>query len=167
MKNHLQYCVVLFLALSLTACGFKLRGAIPRLDKLPSPIGIVGLAPYSDLHQEISRQMQQAGIKVVLDHGEAVLRISDRKSGSRLLSVDEANAVVERELEESFTFNLRQHDQAELVENQPIRVLRILNQPQDERLGSDREAEQIRQEMRRDLVNQMMRRLYAIQKNLP
>lgn len=167
MKNHFHSIFLLFLALSLTACGFKLRGSIPQLDKLPGPIRITGIAPYSALYQEISRQMNKAGIKIESKNAQSVLRISGRQSRSRLLSVDNNNEAVERELEESFTFNLRQPGQAELAEGQQVRVLRILNQPQDERLGSDREAEQLRREMRRELVNQMMRRLYAIQKNLP
>lgn len=157
---------ILLLTLTISACGFKLRGAIPQLDKLPGPISIVGIAPYTELYQEISRQMNKAGVNVVIENGNSVLRISEHKSRSRLLSVDSNNDSVERELEETFTFNVRQPGQTELIDNQKVRVLRILNQPQNERLGSDREAEQLRKEMRRDLVNQLMRRLYAIQKNL-
>lgn len=160
-----QYILLLLLALSISACGFKLRGSIPQLDKLPGPVNIVGIDPYSALYHEISRQMQKAGVQVTVRNGNSVLRISDQQSRSRLLSFDNNNEAVERELEESFQFNLRRPGQAELAENQQVRVLRILNQPQDGRLGSDREAEQLRKEMRRDLVNQMMRRLYAIQRN--
>lgn len=164
MQTLFRYTLLFTLLLAFSACGFKLRGSVPQLDKIPSPISIIGIDQYTNLYQEINRQMQKAGVEVVAQNGNSVLRISEHKSRSRLMSLDSNNDALERELEESFQFSLRHPDQSDLAETQQVRVLRILNQAQDERLSSDREAEQLRKEMRRDLVNQMMRRLYALQK---
>jgi LPS-assembly lipoprotein len=155
--------LILLLSALLSACGFQPRGQAPQLQNLPQPVHISGIQAYSPLHRELTRQLQQAGVALADDGNSAssLLRIHDQRSGRRLLSVDSNNQAVEFELEESLKFSLRHATQGELVEDQTVRVLRILYRPGSEVLAREREEKQLRDDMRRDLVGRIIRRLQA------
>jgi len=162
MKNRIPTYFVLAALLLMAACGFKPRGSVPQVS-LAEPVQIVGVAKYSALHKSLSNQLQRAGVKLVDKSVDALtLRISDHRSTSRLLTVDSGNDSVERELEESFKFTLRHPQRGNLIETQPLRVLRILYQPETERLGSDREEDRLRDDMRRDLAKRLLRQLRTV-----
>ena len=144
-----------------SACGFQLRGQLPRLDHLPSPWQIQGLPVFSALYQDIQRQLNQAGVQVVRTEGQRHLIISEFRTNSRLFSVDANNASVETELAMSFQFVLRDPTQDKPLKSTLLRTTRIIYQPQAERLSSDREADQIRATMQRELVTRMMLMLAA------
>ncbi|HPE79789.1 MAG: hypothetical protein H6961_05350 [Chromatiaceae bacterium] len=155
--------LLLLATLGLTACGFQPRGQAVMLSGVPSPLHIAGLTPYSPLQRELANQLEASGASLseTAAGAAAVLRISDWRSGSRVLSVNSRNKAVEYELEESATFALRTADGREPVAPQTVRTLRILFQPEDAVLGSSREAELLRADMRRQLVDSIVRRLAA------
>ena len=155
--------LILFLGVLLSACGFQPRGQVPQLQNLPQPVYISGIQAYSPLHRELSRQLQLAGVVLAEDGNSAasLLRIHDPSSRRRVLSVDSNNQAVEFELEESLKFSLRHASQGELVEDQTVRVLRILYRPGSEVLAREREENQLRDDMRRDLVDRVIRRIQA------
>lgn len=151
-----------FVLLLLAACGFKPRGAVPQVT-LDGPVQIVGVEKYSPLHKALVHQLKRAGVQVVEQSATALtLRIRDLRSTSRLLTVNSKGDSVERELGESFKFTLRHPQQGDLIKEQTLRVLRILYQPEEERLGSDNEAERLREDMHRQLARQLLRRLQAV-----
>jgi LPS-assembly lipoprotein len=149
--------------LILAACGFQPRGSVPQLNNLPGPVYISGIEKYSPLHRELSTQLQQAGISLTDDGNSAasLLRIRDVRHNSRLFSLDSSTRGVEYELEESLKFAVRHANQGELVEEQTVRVVRILYRPNDQVLARDREEAQLRNDMRRDLVGRIIRRIKA------
>lgn len=153
----------LLLVLTLAACGFQPRGSVPQLNNLPGPVYISGIDRYSPLHRELSRQLQAADVILAEDGSSAasILSIRDHRSGRRLFSVDRNNNATEFELEESFRFSVRHASRGELVGEQTVRVLRILYRPDTEVLAREREEDQLRDDMRRDLVGRMMRRIKA------
>ena len=155
--------LLVFAVLGLAACGFQPRGALPQINGIPGPLYISGVEQWTPLHREISRQLQQAGISVTHDGQQAAsqLRIADRQSRRRLLSVDSRNQAAEYELEESFRFSVRSPAAGELVEDQSVRVLRILFRPTDQVLAREREEQHLREDMRRELVARMLRRIDA------
>ena len=155
--------LILFLSLLLSACGFQPRGQVPQLQNLPQPVYISGVQAYSPLHRELSSQLRQAGVALAGDGKSAasLLRIHDRSSRRRVFSVDSNNRAVEFELEESLRFSLRHAAQGELIEDQTVRVLRILYRPGSEVLAREREETQLREDMRRELVGRIIRRLQA------
>jgi len=160
-----KFCIPLVLLLSalLTACGFQPRGSVPQLDNIPQPLYISGIQSFSPLHRELSRQLQQASVELTEEGSSAnsVLRIRDHSSGRRVFSVDSNNRAVEFELEESVKFSLLSADQGERIADQTVRVLRILYRPGSEVLAREREEEQLRDDMRRELVDRIMRRIKA------
>lgn len=155
--------LLLLAALGIAGCGFQPRGQTLALGGIPSPLHVTGLTAYSPLQRELASQLDAAGASLseTAAGAAAVLRISDARSGSRVLSVNSRNKAVEFELEESATFSLRAADGRELATEQTVRTLRILFQPEDAVLGSSREAELLRGDMRRQLVESIIRRLAA------
>lgn len=154
---------LLLMALGPAGCGFQPRGSVPQIDGLAGPLYISGIARYSPLHRELSRQLRQAGLSLTDQGSEAgsLLRIADYRSERRLFTVDSRNQAAEYELEEALRFNLRSPSGAELVQDQTVRVLRILYRPNDEILARDREEQVLREEMRRELAGRMLNRIRA------
>ncbi len=143
----------------ISACGFQLRGQLPQLAHISGPWQLQGIAPYSDLAHEITRQLHQAGVQLVARDGQRILEISDLQQDTRLFSVNAQNEAAEYELILSWQFALRQPQQAPPLNPTRIRTSRIVHQPQADRLSSDREAQQLRADMQRELVTRMLRML--------
>ena len=155
--------LVMLAALLVSACGFQPRGHTTASGTMPSPVYVSGIATYSDLHRELYRQLQIAGAETAPSAAEAayILHISDVDRESRLLSVNSRNKAVEYELIESATFGLRSKAGQQLVAPQRVTVLRIQYRPELAVLGSDREAELLRQDMREELAGRIIQRLSA------
>lgn len=144
-------------------CGFQPRGHSTAGGDIPSPVYISGIATFSDLHRELYRQLKITGAELapVAAEGTYILHIDEVDADTRLLSVNSRNRAVEYELIESATFGLRSKAGQEMVAPQRITVLRIQYRPEQEVLGSDREAELLRQDMREELAGRIIQRLSA------
>jgi len=149
------------IVLPLSGCGFQPRGVSQNLAAIPSPLYIAGLQPHSALHRELRRQLEQSGVttSTAMADTASVLRVSRWERDSRLLSVDSTNKAVEYELEESARVSLHTIKGTELLPEQTARVVRIQFRPKDAVLASEREAELLRADMRKDLAAQIVRRL--------
>ena len=163
-KNSVQRrLAALLLALatvSLAACGFQPRGHSAG-GSIPSPITIRGIAEFSDLYRELSRQLKVAGVELAPPEaqGVTVLQIAGLNRDRRLMSVNSRNKAVEFELVEAVTFALRSAQGTQLVPPQRLQVTRIQYRPEIAVLGSSREAELLRQDMREELAGRIIQRL--------
>ena len=162
-RSFASACVAMLLALSTAGCGFQPRGQATSLAGLPSPLHVSGVDPYSTLRRELEQQLRIAGVQLSAGAADsaAVLHVSNWTSDARLLSVNSRNKAVEYELEESARFRLRANDGRELVAEQVVRVVRIQYRPEVAVLGSEKEAELLRKDMRKDLAGRIVRRLAA------
>lgn len=145
----------------LAGCGFQPRGEGAGVAGVPSPLRVSGVSRFSALGRELSRQLRTAGVVESSDRSATLLHIIKRDADSRVLSVDSRNKAVEFELEEAARFQLRTPDNQPLTEPQTVRVLRIQYRPRDAVLGSSTEAELLREDMRRELVQRMLQRIAA------
>jgi len=163
MNRLTSSLILITVLLSLAGCGFQPRGSVPQLGNLPGPVYISGIEKYAPLHRELSIQLAQAGVELTDDGNSAtsLLRIRQHRSGRRLFSVDSNNQATEFELEESLKFAVHHASRGEILEEQTVRVLRILYRPNDQVLAREREEQQLRNDMRRDLVGRMIRRIKA------
>lgn len=157
--------LILLLAL-LAGCGFHLRGQSARLDhldRLPQPLAVSGIPPYSDLGRVLREELRAAGAILTDDahQAAAVLQITDVRSSSRVTGLDSRNRAAEYELAESLRFSLRRSGKQVLVEPQIVRTTRSLSITTNQVLGRSREEDTLRESMRRDLVRQLIRRLAA------
>jgi len=163
--RHALGLLLLLIALHLGGCGFQPRGAaMSDVNGVPGPVFIAGVAPYSDLYRELDSQLTAAGVVLTTDPAASAstLVISRWDQGSRVLSVDSSNKVVEYELDELVSFAVRSGSGEELLSTRNERVMRIQYQPPDSLLGSTRAAEVLRSDMRRELVERIIRRLAAL-----
>lgn len=168
-KNSVQrslaaaFLLLVSAVVSIGGCGFQPRGHSAANGDIPSPIVIRGIAEFTDLYRELSVQLKTADIELAPPDTKGVpeLRIYGVKRDTRLLSVNSRNKAVEFELIEGATFTLRSADGRQLVPPQKLKVIRIQYRPEIAVLGSNREAELLRKDMREELAGRIIRRLAA------
>ncbi|AKH20918.1 LPS assembly lipoprotein LptE [Sedimenticola thiotaurini] len=161
-KKIYQWVLPLLALALLQGCGFQLRGAI-ALPSHIAPVYIQGLGEYDDLRLELTQIFSFSDIQVVTDPQAAAstLKISNRSSDRRVLSVDGNGNVAEYELHEGARFSLVATDGTVLVEAQPVNTITTYLNSETEVLGKQQEEGSLRRDLRRDLASQIMRRLQA------
>ena len=159
-RIHTTALVLLILTAILSGCGFQLRG-LASLPASISPLAIEGVGDDSDLRTALTTQIEDAGVRVISDKGEAnsVLRITDRRSDRRITALDRNGKVIEYELLESLRFDLTDDAGRALVAPQAVNVVQSYVNPEIEVLGKQQEEESLRRGMRLDLAGQLVRRL--------
>jgi len=163
MRQKQRLSVSLLLAtalLLLQGCGFQLRGSGQALPAGISPVALQGLDRFDDLYPVLSRQLRAAGVEVA-DSGASRLRLSQRRSSRRVLSVDANGKVVEYELYEGVTFELTSRNGARAVEPQTVGVTRSHLNPEIDVLAKDQEEKALRRDMLQDLALRIISRLRA------
>jgi LPS-assembly lipoprotein len=143
--------------LLLNGCGFQLRDQA-NLPQSVLPIYIQGPDRYDIFRVEMTRTLRANGIEVVEEQGEAaaVLRIRNHRLDSRVLSVkSDTGKAAEYELHNYMHFDLVDPVGNELVAPQKVSITRTYL---TQRYGI---LDDWRKDMRRDLINQMLRRLHT------
>ncbi|WP_273438531.1 LPS assembly lipoprotein LptE [Sedimenticola selenatireducens] len=148
--------------LLLQGCGFQLRGSVA----LPSNIGpvyIQGLGEYDELRRELSQILSFSDIALATESKGAAstLKIDNRSSDRRVLSVDGNGNVAEYELHEGARFALIAADGTALVEPQMVNTITTYMNSETQVLGKQQEEGTLRRDLQRDLASQIMRRLQA------
>lgn len=164
MSNKpVQYLFLGILVLTLSACGFRLRGAI-ELPPAMQETRIIGMAEFAPLNIQLRRLLSSAGAKVVAAgaSASATLIISGEDFRKRVLSVDSQGRAAEYELSYRFSFELTAADNKVLVPRQSVELVRDYRFDPDNVLAIDAEEARIREEMYRFAANQTMRRITAV-----
>jgi LPS-assembly lipoprotein len=146
----------------LAACGFHLQGssALPEGSRnifLASPDQ---LTPFA---VELRRAIERSGGQIASGSSEAdlVVRIRGDRSGRRVLSVSARNTPQEYEVYYNVEYSVDRGGQ-EIVELQPLELIRNLNFDPTQVLARDREEALLREAMARDLALLVMRRLESL-----
>ena len=162
--QYVGYGLVLVLSLALAACGFQPRGATVDLSDLPSPLYIGGISRHTDIHRELRKQLQRSSVPLAesAQNSALMLRISDHETDTRLLSVDSLNRGIEFELEETVSMVVYDRDGKERLAPLQIRALRIWFRPPEGILGSGREEELLREDMRKEIAQRVLNRLATL-----
>ncbi|MEA3413602.1 MAG: hypothetical protein U9R74_19025, partial [Pseudomonadota bacterium] len=120
-------CLVLSIALimSSSGCGFRLRGQV----SLPEPLSrtyIEGVPEYSEFATELRRTLRANGAEVmdVPEAAESVIRISSKRSGRRILAVNESGRALEYEFFVVVVFSVQGPDKKPLLAQQTVSVTR-------------------------------------------
>ncbi len=160
-----RFMAALASCLLLSACGFHLRGQ--ESANLPASLTTLRLsAPaYAPLTVEMRNVLKgQAGIKVVedLDASVATLTLAGEQIGSQVQAIDISGKVSDYLLNYSVTFSLTAADGKVLLPSQVIKLQREYTFDKLNVLAKEREDEFLRREMRRDAVQQILRRLASL-----
>ena len=145
-----------------SGCGFQLRGATP----LPAQMAVTyieGRSQFDPLNKEFRDALEGRGAQVTgeRDTATAILRILDNRIRTEVLTVDSAGKAEEYEIRQTIRFDVISADQQVLVAEQSLSLNRFLRYLRTNVLGTEREAELIRRELQRSLVNLAMLRIAA------
>ncbi len=170
MRNLLFGFVISTCALSLSGCGFTLRGNENFTAQLTS-LQLSLEQPNSELSRLLRSNLEAAGVTVNLiesvgpvesESDMAHLVITNEQVVSRPVTINERARAAQYEMRMSITISLGQST-SYVIEPESLVVQRIYFEDIENISGNREEVEIISAEMRRELVNQLMRRLEAVE----
>lgn len=152
---------VLTALLSLSACGFHLRGA----TSLPLQTIFIEQTGAPTAAAEIARAIRTGtSTRVVEDRAaaQAVLHLSAETTEKRILSLNEAGRVRAFEVFYRLTFRLHDGKEGDLLPVQTLELRREFTYNDQQLLAKEAEESLLYVNMRADAVQQIMRRISAI-----
>jgi len=158
----MRHLFTLLLLLSLTACGFHLRGSV-ELPPALATMAVQDAKPATDIAPELRNALKNSGTQVS-ETASMVLALKAEQYGKRVLSVDSSGRAQEYGLSYTVRFLLKgvgtesERETVWLAE-QTVTQTRDLRFDATAVLGAASEEAQLREEMRRDAVSQILRRL--------
>lgn len=161
-RTATRFFIIVSLFLSIAACGFRLRGSIVVPAELQRT-HIAGIAEFSLLNQELKRVLQRSGTEVLSSatNAKSIITISGEEFKRRVLSVDAQGRAAEYELNYRYRFSITDLSGASIVALQQINLTRDYRFDPDNVLAKDAEETQIRLDMVKFSVRQMMRRVQS------
>jgi LPS-assembly lipoprotein len=148
--------------LAVSGCGFHLQGA-GSLPEGGRKVRIVTNDEVTPFAVELRRAIERSGGTVVPTTAEAetVLRILRDSSGRRVLSVSASNTPQEYEIFYVVHYSVERGGK-EVLEMQPLEMLRNMSFDDTQLLAKDREEAILRESMARDLAVLVARRLESL-----
>ena len=156
MKRNL---LVLGLATLLSACGFHLRGTGDATFALQE-LDVTARNQYGETVKQVREQLENSNVKV---HAGApyTLVLAREDESQRTASYTQSVRSAEYELTHTLDYEIRGANNL-LLMNDKLTVQKYYVHDGNNLIGSDQEAAQLRQEMRRGLVQQLVMRLQLI-----
>jgi LPS-assembly lipoprotein len=161
------YAAVLAVALTVSACGFHLRGDSGHYT-LPFPSIYVGLPESSPLAIDLKRNIRaNGGTTVVGTAREAdgvveVLSNPEKTKTKSILSLNSNGRVRQYLLTYSIVFRVLDKQGGELLGPTQITLTRPIDFNETQLLAKEQEEALLYKDMQTDLVQQMMRRIAAV-----
>jgi LPS-assembly lipoprotein len=153
------YGLALLLAVTLTACGFQLRGVS---DLSFRTLNIQG--SKLTISKGLKQSVTMNGVKVVEDaeNAEAFLELMGESYEKRIRSLSGRGLVREFELYYRVTFRTRDATSTLWGPEQLVQIRRDFSYNDTALLGKLEEEERLNADMRKDAIREIMRRLTAI-----
>ena len=151
--------IVLFLfAMSLSSCGFQLRGQAA----IPYKTIFIETAGYSQFAGDLERAIRSGSQTRVVskrDEAEAVLKITGELQENRILSLSSGGRVREFDLRYRVTYRLTDRAGVDLAQPGTIDLHRDMTYDDTAVLAKESEQLLLYRDMKADAVQQMLRRL--------
>ena len=152
----------------LTACGWQLRNS----QIIPQSLGSLHLSSadsHSNLIAELTRALDVYGVKVVpnADDANYSVVIVDFKSTRRIGTTNASARVAEYQLNEEVDFLIMDAKGNNLVPLTTASVERVYEFNERDVLASDNEEQVVKEEMRADIIYQILNRLRLIPETAP
>jgi LPS-assembly lipoprotein len=152
---------LLGIALSLSSCGFKLRGEVEiPPDLSPMYVQAGGGSPVAQALRDRLRGTQ-ARLTDSAKDAKLVLRIQSERRGARVVAVDRNGKVLSYDLQYRVTFDAVGVDGQGRMPQQEIDLVRSFDNPDTEVLGKQLESELIYQDLIDDAAERVLMRLRA------
>lgn len=160
----IKYALTAVLVLALSACGFHLRDALLLPPDL-GPLRVQSQDRYSPLAESLSQALARAGATAApegVTEGVATLAVISEKWGNTPLSVDAFGRAQEYTLRYAVVFKLTRADGSELLPEQALELARDYISVATQSAGTDSEREILANELRREMVSAILRRIDAV-----
>ena len=118
ISSILSLLLIAVLCLSMTACGWRLRGSM-NLDVSLPPMQLQFQQASANLRRELTQTLESTGVELRND-ADLVLLIHRENQGRRVLSVDSNGKVSEYELQYELLFSLSEKGGETLIDNEHI-----------------------------------------------
>jgi LPS-assembly lipoprotein len=154
--------LAVLLAAGLSGCGFHLAGP----PQLPFQTMYVSAPDYSSFGAEFKRYVASGGKTQLTSNpkeAQAVLEILSETREQQILSLTSAGRVAEYLLRYRVSFRLRGSGGTDWIAPSEITLQRDLTYDNDATLAKENETEFLFQDMRNDAMQQLLRRLVAVQ----
>ena len=156
----LRFPVLVLLLSLLSGCGFALRGTA-NLPEALQTLQLASVDANSDLQRELNRALRNAGVEIVDTASAYRLGLGLETITERTLSVNSNARAGEYELDLGVQFQLSQGGSM-VLGPEALHVKRVYLTDPENAVAKSEEAELIRAEMRRELAQQILRRLQTV-----
>ena len=158
---HLSFPLILLATLTLSGCGFQLRGVTEVPPEL-SPM-YVKAPRNARTANTLKAALHANGVAMTASAEDArtTVRILNEEEDSRVTAVNSQGKVIGTELELKVVFDAVGGDGRTLAKRQVIELAREYINPDVQVLGKSEEARLIREDMRRDMADRILHRLKA------
>lgn len=149
------------LVLQLSACGFRLRGAITLPESLSS-VSIEGTTEHADLGRVLYRALKRGGVSITSAEAAALrLQILKDEVHRRVLSVDASGKANEYELKHLLRYTAVDKNDKVVVRAQDITTARAYKFDPNSLLAKGDEEQKLRKTIILSSAQQMLRQLTA------
>ena len=151
--------LVIGLAVLLSACGFQLRGT-GTYDMAFKELDLSARNAYGETVTLMRQVLQSSGIDI---HAGAPYKLilTNEQESRRSLSYASAGRSAEFELTNVLNYQIRSSDGLLLLDDK-LQAQKVFMHDGNNLVGTDQEANEVRKEMRRDLVQRMVLRLQLL-----
>ncbi|WP_178091481.1 LPS assembly lipoprotein LptE [Halopseudomonas laoshanensis] len=158
--HQLLGCAVLGLSLLLSGCGFQLRGLGTDMVNLQE-LRIESRDQYSELHQGVKQALEDNGVSITTSAPFRLQLLAEERDRVAV-SYTSRSAPAEYELTNRLLFQVSDSQGRPLVGPETLTARRVFVTDRDNITGSNQEEELLRQELRQDLIRQMLFRLSSL-----
>lgn len=153
--------VPLCIALLLAGCGFKPRASLAVATQL-GPVAVATADPYSPLGRDLATALERAGATAAAEGQDAAtLKVLSESMRTRPLTFESGASVREYQAIYRVRFELRGADGAVRVPAQDVELTREYTYDALGSIGTPSEERLLQEELRRDMVDAVLRRLDA------
>ncbi|MDH5471526.1 MAG: LPS assembly lipoprotein LptE [Gammaproteobacteria bacterium] len=159
----LRQALLALLVISMTACGFHLRGAYQLPDAMAKTY-VQAANQNSELIRSLKRSLKANNILVVENTSDAtaVLKITSESQNKRVLSVDSKGRAREYELSYAVGFHVQTGNADFSMAEQELKLEREFLFDTEDVLGKGREESTLIKDMQQDMVRLILLRLQLI-----
>jgi LPS-assembly lipoprotein len=163
--RRLAALVLLAALLPLAGCGFALRGEAqlpPEMAQLRLDMADVG----PPIRRELAAALQRAGVTLLPADatGVAVMRVPVNDAFTEALTISEQARVREYAVRHRVVFELRRADGSVLMPEQELLLERDFIFDERDALGVAGQEEALRQDMEREMVRAILRRIESLER---
>ncbi|MBC3861443.1 hypothetical protein H8K32_04965 [Undibacterium jejuense] len=160
-SRRLTWLLMIAVLMSLSACGFKLRGPV----SFPFHSIYVGVPETSEFGALLRRQIRANGqtqVTTKSEDAEVIMEVLLDSREKQVLSLNSQGRVREYNLLYNFSFRLRNASGKEYLEPVKIQLKRTITFNESVVLAKESEEAALYRDMQNDLVQQVMRRLSVV-----